>query len=185
MMKPAGLLSFSIPILVTAVLVSCADQVPTAPGADFHVRNLASGHASRNAVRKVAQNGGGLLKCSPLPPDSVTETFDRKGGTLEVGPHSLWIPPQALSESVSITAVAPSDTVNLVRFQPEGLIFAKPAELTMSYHNCGTRGPADKIRIAYVTDSLVIVEYLRPADDHERRKVSGLLDHFSGYAVAW
>ena len=74
----------------------------------------------------------GLLQCSPLPADSATQTIGPDGGTLQVGPHTLSIPPGALTEPVTITAVMPSDTVNRVQFQPQGLTFQQAASLTMS-----------------------------------------------------
>src|SRR5206468_12137398 len=62
-----------------------------------------------------------LLTCSPLAADSATQTIGDSGGTIYVGPHTLTIPPGALNDTVTITAVAPADTVNRVQFQPQGL----------------------------------------------------------------
>jgi hypothetical protein len=129
----------------------------------------------------------GLLPCSPLPYDSVTLTVGPEGGTLDVGPHTLTVPPGALSELVSITAVAPSGTVNSVRLQPEGLAFDGHASLTMSYANCGLLFtlPIPK-RVAYTTDDLLtILEYLKSVDIPSSKTVTGRVDHFSTYGVAW
>jgi len=128
----------------------------------------------------------GLLSCTPLPYDSVTETIGPAGGVIQVGPHRLIVPWGALTEPVAITAVAPSDTVNRVQFQPQGLQFERSAYLTMSYANCNLLGQLVPKRIAYTTDDLLtILEYLLSFDNLWTQRVTGRLDHFSTYAVAW
>src|SRR3989442_9260683 len=77
----------------------------------------------------------GLLQCSPLPADSVTQTIGPAGGVLQVGAHALTIPPGALDSAVAITAVAPSGTGEPVNFHPGGLTFQPPASLTMGHPN--------------------------------------------------
>lgn len=126
----------------------------------------------------------GLLTCSPLPADSVTQTIGPAGGTLVVGPHTLSIPPGALAAPVTITAVAPSDTVNRVRFAPQGLTFQTPATLTLSYANC-QRVLGLPAQIAYTTDALAILEILSSVDNGQTATVTAPLQHFSDYAVAW
>jgi hypothetical protein len=128
---------------------------------------------------------GSLLQCSPLPYDSVTQTIGPEGGTLQVGPHTLSVPPGALAEPVSITAVAPSSSVRSVRFEPSGLTFGQPAALTMSYANCGPLTTLYPKRIAYTTDHLEILSYLASFDNWPTLTVTGQLEHFSTYAVAW
>ncbi len=127
----------------------------------------------------------GLLVCTPLAADSVTQTIGPEGGTLQVGATTLAIPAGALDSAVSITAVAPSDTVNRVQFQPEGLTFLQPAQLTMSYANCNTLGLTLPKQIAYTTDLLLILEYFPSLDDLSGRTVTGQIHHFSDYAIAW
>lgn len=127
----------------------------------------------------------GLLWCAPLPYDSVTRTIGPEGGTFQVGQHALWVPPGALDTAVTITAVAPSDTVNRVSLQPEGLSFARPAYLTMSYANCNLLGSTLPKRIVYTTDALTILYYLLSVDHPPSLTTTGRLEHFSTYAVAW
>lgn len=127
----------------------------------------------------------GLLSCSPLPYDSTTETIGPDGGVLQVGPHRLFIPAGALTDTVTITAVAPSDTVNRVQLQPEGLQFSRPAWLNMSYANCSLLGQLLPKRVAYTTDALVILEYLLSFDNFFTQRVTGRVNHFSNYAIAW
>lgn len=127
----------------------------------------------------------GLLQCTPLPYDSVTQTIGPEGGALAVGGHTLWVPSGALDTAVTITAVAPSDTLRHVRFQPEGLTFQRPAWLTLSYAECNLLGSLAPKRIAYTTDAFLILEYLLSFDNFWSQTVTGRLEHFSEYAVAW
>ena len=127
----------------------------------------------------------GLLTCSPLAYDSVTQTVGPDGGTIYVGPHSLVIPAGALAVPTTITAVVRSDTVNVVRFQPQGLQFDRAASLTMSYANCSLLGSLATKEIAHTTDELEILSYLPSVDDLAARLITGQLQHFSDYAIAW
>ena len=127
----------------------------------------------------------GLLTCTPLAPDSVTQNIGPSGGTIVVGPHTFVVPEDALDSTVAITATIESETVNRVHFQPEGLQFEESARLTMSYANCGWLARLIPKRIAHVSDGLNILSYLPSIDDLFAQKVTGRLDHFSDYAVAW
>lgn len=149
-------------------LLSCGDPAPLAP---------------RTSPSLIGATG--LLRCAPLPADSVTQTIGPDGGALSVGAHRLVVPAGALVEPVSITALAPADTVNQIRFRPEGLRFLRPASLTMSYANCDVLASLVPKRIAYTSDALVILEYLVSLDNLFSRTVTGQVQHFSTYAIAW
>jgi len=127
----------------------------------------------------------GLLRCAALPADSVSQTIGPEGGALQVGPHTLSVPPGALAEPVTISAVAPSGTARSVRFEPSGLTFGQPVALTMSYEDCGLLWIFLPKRIAYTTDLLEILSYVVSVDHWRTRTVTGYLEHFSTYAVAW
>ncbi|HET7791157.1 MAG TPA: hypothetical protein VFK78_10205 [Gemmatimonadales bacterium] len=129
----------------------------------------------------------GLLKCSPLPYDSTSATINGSGGWISVGPHTLYIPPGALSQPTTITAVlsGAGQKVNGVQFRPEGLEFNKTAYLTMSYANCNLLGSLAPKHIAYTTDAFQILYYVLSLDNLFARKVTGQVHHFSQYAVAW
>jgi hypothetical protein len=131
--------------------------------------------------------GGGLLACNPLPYAADSTVIGPSGGTLAVGPHTLTVPAGALAAPVLITAEAPVGPVNSVRFGPEGLQFAagRFATLTLSYANCPLLGSLLPKRIAYTSDLLSILSYVISVDDLLNRRVSGSLEHFSRYAVAW
>jgi len=126
-----------------------------------------------------------VVRCTPSAYDSVTQTVGPGGGTIHVGTTTLSVPAGALDSAVRITAVAPSDTLSHVRFEPQGLTFRQPASLTMSYANCNTIQSTDPRRIAYTTEALRILEYLLSVDDVSTQTVTGELHHFSDYAIAW
>ena len=127
----------------------------------------------------------GLLRCTPMPTVTTKQTVGSAGGVIRVGPHALSIPAGALDAPVTITATAPSDNVNRVRFQPEGLVFRRSASLTMSYANCNLLGRILPKRIAYTSDALSILSYVLSLDNLFARNVTGRLNHFSNYAIAW
>jgi hypothetical protein len=128
----------------------------------------------------------GLLKCYDLPYAQTTRTIGRDGGTISAGPHTLAIPPGALTEPTTITMTLPTGRgVNAVNFQPAGLRFERPAALTMSYSNCNLLGRLLPKRIAYTTENLEILYYLLSLDNIFSKRVTGRVDHFSDYVVAW
>jgi hypothetical protein len=138
----------------------------------------------------------GLVTCLQTY-DSVTQAIGPTGGLIAVGHHFLWVDSLALTSTVSITAVAPSDTVRWVRFHPDGLIFQTktktgyPAIILTDYASCGVP-TSDTLRIAQVTDSRGILGYLQTYVKFNKNPwskaaqyVAAVLPHFSNYAVAW
>jgi hypothetical protein len=129
--------------------------------------------------------GATLLACPPQSEVRAQKNIGPDGGTIQIGPHTLVVPAGALSTTITIAAVAPSDHVVSVRFAPEGLRFARPARLTLSYAHCPLLPRLLPKRIAYTNELLTILELLVSVDDLVRQRVSAGLDHFSRYAVAW
>jgi hypothetical protein len=128
-----------------------------------------------------------LLRCDPLPATHAASVIGPGGGTLQIGPHQLVVPAGGLPDTLTITADAPSDTVNSIRFEPQGLPFeaGHPARLTMSYANCPLLAKLLPKRIAYTTDLLQILELLVSLDNVLLHRVSANIAHFSRYAIAW
>lgn len=164
-----------IVVALCAWLVACTDHTPTAAPQDPQASLIGSlGSAT------------GLLKCSDLPFAQSTATIGPDGGSITAGPHTLTIPPGALSEPVKITMTVPTGRgVNSVEFAPEGLQFARSASLTMSYANCDLLGKLLPKRIAYVSNSLDILYYILSLDNIFAKRVTGQVQHFSDYVVAW
>jgi hypothetical protein len=182
-----------IPLALLAALAaaaSCGDPSPL---------GVAAFQKGGRWAQQASTEGTGLVAC-PQTYDSVTQVIGPAGGLIAVGSHFLWVDTLALSDTVSITAVAPEDTVRWVRFQPDGLQFRTngagwSALLYTSFKDCGVP-TVDTVRIAQVTDSLQVIRYLSPPDStwiRVRKKawskgnqyVAGVLHHFSQYAVAW
>jgi hypothetical protein len=141
------------------------------------------------------QDEDSLVSCRPLRYDSVTQTIGPAGGEIEVGHNWLVVPRGALRDAVSITAVAPSDTLALIRFRPEGLSFKTPALLVAAYDNCRVPKKVTP-RIALVSNYFAVIEFLASGESllpprfekkHKgaHHRVVGQLNHFSNYAVAW
>ena len=185
-----SLIPFALAFCATAAAVSCGDPSPV---------GVAIPAPAFQRGGRAALYGSGLVSCLQTY-DSVTQVIGPAGGLIAVGHHYLWVDSMALSDTVSITAVAPADTVRWVRFQPDGLQFRTngagwSALLYTSFSDCGVP-TADTLRIAQVTDSLSIIRYLAPPDStwiRVRKKawskgsqyVAGVLHHFSQYAVSW
>ena len=130
---------------------------------------------------------GLLLTCRPLPYASDVKTIGPAGGVLKVGPHSLVIPPGALSQKTVITAEAPSSKYAQVVFSPHGLKFTnnmKPV-LTLSYAHCNGVLTLIKPKIVYVDKNLTILEWLLSLNLSSNKSVSAPLSHFSIYMVAY
>ncbi len=175
-MKAARPLVVVLLVCALALAAACGDRTSTAPQAPTPSADLIG------SLLKPT----GLLQCSNLPYDSTTQTIGPAGGSLSVGPHTLVIPPGALTRSVSITMILPTGLgVNAVKFKPAGLQFQTPAALTMSYANCSLLGKLLPKRIAYTTDNLQILYYLLSLDNLLSKYVTGQVNHFSDYVIAW
>lgn len=175
--------SFAALLVVCATaftLVSCGEPTPLGPSAQS-----AAPSADLLGTLSGALTKTGLIKCSPLPPAWGSAWVGPLGGVIQVGPHTLSVPAGALDHSVLISAYAPSDKYNRVEFQPEGLQFKKSTSLTMSYANCNLLGILLPKHIAYVDDDLNILYLLQSLDNIGAQKVTGQVNHFSDYVIAW
>jgi hypothetical protein len=124
-----------------------------------------------------------LLSCSPQPYATRTQVVGVNGGTIFVGTHKLVIPAGALDRNYTIRAEQVTNRVNSVRFFPDGLRFAKPVKLTLSYSNCS---PLLLLkRVVYTDELLRILELIPSLDNIRTQTVTGDIRHFSRYAVAW
>lgn len=195
----------AVPPLLLAAAVSCTPDSPTAPAtppvpkapaallginvpiigdATSAVTGLVQGVPVVGTVAGVVDNlVTGLLSCDPQRQLKATKLIGPLGGRLVVGDHELVVPQGALSQWVQITATQQSGTVAVVDFQPHGLRFAKPAALRMSYGSC-TVPPQGVQSIVYVNDENQILETPPSLDDAKVEAVTGLINHFSGYAIA-
>jgi hypothetical protein len=183
-------LTFLALTLSAAVAVSCGDPSP--------LELDQSAPLLRKSLGEPGPTRSGLLYCRQKY-DSVTRVIGPLGGMIALGPHVLWVDSAVFKDTVSITAVAPEDTVRWVRFQPDGLQFpANPLHgypaggvLYTSYQDCDQIS-SDTLRIAQVDDSLHVIGYLETYSRGRKKiwskgnqYVYGWLPHFSSYAISW
>jgi len=183
-MKRTRLISMMFLGLLMVAGTSCTTDNSTAPS-----------EATLTPELGLFDNGGllgtgllkGLLYCSPLPSGSASKVIGPRGGTINMGPHSISFPAGALSRPVTITAEVVSDSVNSVRLLPEGLHFnrGRPAVLTLSYGNCSLLGRLVPKKVVYTNERLRVLDVLRSVDNILSKEVSASLEHFSRYAVAY
>jgi hypothetical protein len=167
--------------IIVALTVSCTaagDLGPTdpAPGSMSQVIGVPTADIDTIATTN-------LLSCSPQRYVATSRVVGSKGGKIKVGSHVLTIPAGALSTDVTIVAEQLTGPVNSVRFGPEGLTFAQPAELTISYDNCESVGSPKKV--VYTDERLRLLEVLNSDDKPQTKIVISPIDHFSRYAVAY
>jgi hypothetical protein len=176
-----------------AAVSSCGDSSPA--GVDVGQPALAKGGRWNSSGGETSSAGAGLVACAQTY-DSVTQVIGPAGGLIAVGPHFLWVDTMVLSEPVAITAVAPTDTLRWVHFEPDGLEFRTngagySALLYTNYKDCGVPS-SDSLRIAQVTGNMQVISYLETFVQVRKRAwsqgnqyVAGWLHHFSQYAISW
>ncbi len=129
----------------------------------------------------------GLISCNVRQTSYAAEWVGPSGGVVRVGPHALVIPRGALKSYTRITATAPKGNTVLVDFQPHGLKFERPTALMLSYRECGLVGNllgGLLLDVVYVDGRQNILEVLPSLNDLLGQRVTGRVDHFSGYALA-
>jgi hypothetical protein len=179
-MKSARLL-FTLMLVSVVMTASSCDDSPTRPLPSADEEQLSAGGWLTTLKQTISR----IDSCASLPNTTVSQVVGKQGGRIVVGPDTLWIPANALSKPVTITATLPDGYfVNVVRFEPSGLRFKKAATLVMGYSNCNVLS-GTSARIAQVDDNLGVLEYLSSFDDKNGKKVYGAVNHFSNYAIAW
>lgn len=179
-------------ILVSAALWACGGDSaqPLAPSSDASatarqttsatksndvVGNLLNGLLGGQPNLFVCQGNGGPYKGSG--------TVGIWGGQIQIGPHSLNVPPFAVLKPVTITATSvPGDTIGVV-FGPQGQQFLLPPTLSLDYSHCQNK-PSGPLSIDLVDNLLQTVLDLLPSLDKGTGKVTAPIWHFSVYAAA-
>src|ERR1041385_2383524 len=99
-------LPLTVLLVATAALAGCGESTPLENSPPPPAANLLGWPPASGVL-------GALLKCSPLPSATTTETIGPEGGTLQVGPHSLTGPPgapQGPGKDTGVPASGPGDT---------------------------------------------------------------------------
>src|SRR5712691_10920240 len=197
-MNPIRLWCCALLVAAIAAVSSCGDSSPagvSVPTPSFQKGGNGGGTTTSSTTSSTTS---GLVFC-PQTYDSVTQVIGPQGGVIVVGAHALWVDSLVLSDTVSITAVAPTDTVRWVRFKPSGLQFLPNAVhgyptgalFFTSYKDCGAI-PTGTLRIAQVDDSLKVIAYLQSVSSGKKnwwsnaqQYIYGWVPHFSNYALSW
>ena len=169
--------------LVLVLGVGCASEESLSPSVGQPSQSLVSTIGGTVAGTMKALDELHLLSCSTQPYAVTTKVIGPQGGIVTVGTHRLVIPAGALDQSVTIKAEQVPGNVNSVRFSPEGLQFALPASLELSYSNCSPLMISK--RVVYTDENLRILDLLPSLDLLRFKTVTGVIKHFSRYAVAW
>jgi hypothetical protein len=138
-------------------------------------------------VRHPGEKGGPeiqFLRCEPRDYDADAAIIGPNGGTLHVGEHELVIPKGALAQEELIVAEAPTTSLVDVRFAPEGLHFATPAQLRLSYKG-RVRPTQSDFLVAYLGQGNQVLELPPSFDDRPGDEVEADIGHFSRYAIVW
>ncbi len=127
-----------------------------------------------------------ILACTAFGSATASARIGMTGGTLSVGPHTLVVPRGAIKgQPVTITATTGWENGNAIQFGPAGLVFEKPAVLTMSVANCSGWAAVARFFIAYTDDNLNPLELYNATVNNQARTVTSQIYHFSRYAVAY
>ena len=183
-MKSDRLQFAALLVAATAAALSCVDHAvtgPTSPSIDAPVFQ-----ASTTFKKGVGGGGnGGVDSCSTVIVGMIKQTVGPAGGVIALGPARLTIPPGALKAPVTIQAQIPAGYAgNYIQFKPDKTVFLQPASLTISYSNCSLVN-VTQLKVAQVSDVLQIIQYVPSTNDLDGHTVTGQLQHFSNYAVAW
>jgi hypothetical protein len=134
-------------------------------------------------AKKLGSTVTDLLRCEPRPLEADAAIIGAEGGMLQIGEHQLVIPRGALTEEQVIVGKAPTSSLVDVEFEPEGLQFQRPAQLTLSYKGCAV--PTGDLLVAYLGIGNRILELPVSHDYRSYSEVTGEIHHFSRYAVAY
>jgi hypothetical protein len=167
--RPNRLLHIVAGSLIASAIFACGDAITAPRGPEF----------ARVTVKPPV-----FTRCANQPFEATSGLIGPRGGRLKAGGQVLIVPPGALKTTTLITMETPAGTMRRVVFGPEGLTFAadNPAHLVMSYRDCTVAPDADQA-VAYVNESLVILETTPSVSDPASLTVDSKLAHFSEYVL--
>jgi hypothetical protein len=172
---------------VTFVAASCGvgdDSRTLGPTSDAPVAAAATGRTAASRIRGGSDSLSLFVCAADSIADSASAVIGPLGGQIQFGPHTLVVPAGALLQPTTITATAPGDGYVDAVFQPQGLHFLVPAQLTLSYAQCSP-APDHQASITYLQSLLgEILDILPSVDNRSQGQVVAPITHFSVYAVA-
>ena len=100
--------------------------------------------------------------------------------------RNLTVPDSDGDHAYSMAKIAKNDYTNSVQFSPEGLQFLVPALLTLSYSNCDRQTLLQQLEVVYTSNDLLnILDLLPSINNRIDKTTTGVIRHFSRYAIAY
>jgi len=175
-------------ILVSAALWACGGDnatQPLAPTSSASTTTTQNKDVVGNLLGDLGLGGSpNLFVCQGNGgPYTGSGTVGIWGGQIQIGPHSLSVPPFAVFKPVTITAqTVPGDTIGVI-FGPQGQQFLLPPTLSLDYSHCQNK-PNGPLTIDLLDNLLQTILDLLPSLDNGTGKVTAPIWHFSVYAAA-
>ena len=188
-MKPTHPLLAVVCASIALTTSNCADRTATGPAESVPASVPASvPDAPQDDSQALSRHrSSNLVRCKLQKPETIARRIGPDGGTIEIGPYTLTIPPGALPRRVTIVArIRGGDSVSVVAFKPNWLVFEQFATLSMNYAKCDVDEDAESaLRIAVVDDQYQIVDYLPSTTDTSSQSVIAPITQVRTYAVAY
>ena len=134
-------------------------------------------------LKRSADLSGGIA-LSPVPYHIDSVISAKEGGTLNLLDVTLEIPPGAVPNDTLFSIDIPDVSVFYNEFGTDGLVFAKPVKVTMSYRGADLSGVNEStIRIGWFNERTGQWESMVCTVDTVNQVVTGELYHFSAYGL--
>ena len=163
-------------IALFAAVLGAACSEPSAP-----VRSTSPARLS--TVANVS-----LVECTLSEPQSTKATVGPGGATLTLGGASVTVPAGAVLQPVELTLsvpVAPWAMVDVTATGYEHFVFEQPISVSLTYERCSAgRIERAPLSVWYVDAAGTLLEQMPTLDDRNRKRVTFLTGHLSGYAIA-
>jgi hypothetical protein len=187
-MKPIHPLLAVVCASIALTTSNCGDRTATGPTGPMPAAIPASvPAASQPDSQSRSRRPPNLVQCKLQKPETIARRIGPDGGTIEIGPYTLTIPPGALPRRVTIVArIRGGESANVVEFKPNWVVFEQSASLSMSYATCDVDEDAESaLRIAVVDEQYQIVDYLPSTTDTSSQSVIAPVTLIRNYAVAY
>ncbi len=125
-----------------------------------------------------------LAACSRPRSVSAHGKIGPEGGVLVFGDNLLIVPPGALTEHLELSATMNAGSSALAQLQPHGLHFQHPVTLVLTSNGCSIPSSLRPI-VAYVGEDGTVLERIDASYDTHGHTIAALINHFSGYAIAF
>lgn len=142
------------------------------------------GHPAPSSHEDDASASSLLVRCQERDGGFAEGDVGPAGGRIVVGRNRLIVPAGALASTVHITATVPEGHYAQISFEPEGLVFDKPARLVLDAAGCAIpEGTTPDV--VYINRAGEIAERIQGSRNGEPQSVTAPIHHFSSYALAW